>query len=178
MHHLTLDSPVGPLRLLANDTHLLRIDFDHGRKLKPLPPAPAPEIGEVKHPADHGVLAAAAAQLADYFAGQRQTFDLPLAPQGTAFQLRVWEQLRLIPFGVTISYGQLAQRLGQPNASRAVGLANGNNPLSIVVPCHRVIGADGSLTGFGGGLDTKRQLLELESPRLFTPPREARPCVR
>jgi len=165
MHHLTLESPVGSLRLLANDTHLLRLDFVHGRKIKPLPPAA--EVVEVKHPADHPVFAEAAAQLTGYFAGERQAFDLPLAPQGTDFQLRVWQQLRLIPFGTTLSYGQLAQRLGNPNASRAVGLANGNNPLSIVVPCHRVIGANGSLTGFGGGLDTKQKLLDLESPRLF-----------
>lgn len=163
VYHLTLESPVGGLRLCATDAHLTRIDFVHGRKIKPL----ASEVIAVDHAADHPVFAAAAEQLADYFAGQHQTFDLPLGPRGTDFQLRVWQQLRLIPFGVTISYGQLATRLGQPNASRAVGLANGNNPLSIVVPCHRVIGADGSLTGFGGGIDTKRQLLELESPSLF-----------
>ncbi|MEL7087922.1 MAG: methylated-DNA--[protein]-cysteine S-methyltransferase, partial [Planctomycetota bacterium] len=103
-------------------------------------------------------------QLAEYFDGVRQDFELPLSPQGTAFQLRVWQQLRRIPFGTTLSYGQIARRLDQPTASRAVGLANGNNPLSIVVPCHRVIGADGSLTGFGGGLKIKKHLLDLEAP--------------
>ncbi|MBB6428901.1 methylated-DNA--[protein]-cysteine S-methyltransferase [Algisphaera agarilytica] len=161
--HTTINSPVGPLRLCATDTHLTRIDFVHGRKITPLPD----DATAVQHADDHPVFVETARQLAAYFAGESETFDLPLAPQGTEFQLRVWQQLRLIPFGTTISYGQLAQRLGQPNASRAVGLANGNNPLSIVVPCHRVIGADGSLTGFGGGIDTKRQLLELESPSLF-----------
>lgn len=163
LYHHTVASPVGDLRLCATDTHLTRIDFVHGRKIPPLPP----DAVAIQTASDHDVFATVAQQLAAYFAGTRQAFDLPLAPQGTDFQLRVWEQLRLIPFGVTISYGQLAQRLGQPNASRAVGLANGNNPLSIVVPCHRVIGADGSLTGFGGGVETKRQLLELESPPLF-----------
>ncbi|MEM9418836.1 MAG: methylated-DNA--[protein]-cysteine S-methyltransferase [Planctomycetota bacterium] len=161
--HTTIDSPVGPLRLCATDTHLTRIDFVHGRKITPLP-ADAIAVTPAQ---DHPVFAEATRQLAEYFAHQRQTFDLPLAPEGTDFQLRVWEQLRRIPYGTTISYGQLAQRLGQPNASRAVGLANGSNPLSIVVPCHRVIGADGSLTGFGGGIDTKRQLLTLEAPSLF-----------
>ena len=161
--HYTLDSPVGELRLCATDTQLTRIDFVHGRKITALPPEAQP----VEAAADHSVLSAVAAQLAEYFAGRRQAFALPLAPQGTAFHLRGWEQLRLIPYGTTISYGLLADRLGQPTASRAVGLANGNNPLSIVVPCLRVIGANGSLTGFGGGIDTKRQLLELESPSLF-----------
>ncbi|MEM9914972.1 MAG: methylated-DNA--[protein]-cysteine S-methyltransferase [Planctomycetota bacterium] len=163
LFHHTLDSPVGELRLCATDTQLTRIDFVHGRKITALPPDAQP----VEAAANHPIFAVVAAQLAEYFTGRRQAFDLPLAPQGTAFQLRVWEQLRLIPYGTTISYGQLADRLGQPTASRAVGLANGNNPLSIVVPCHRVIGANGSLTGFGGGIDTKRQLLELESPSLF-----------
>lgn len=167
LYHTTLDSPVGPLRLCATNNHLTRLDFVHGRKITALPPAP--DAVALDSAGEHPVLATTADQLAEYFAGHRQTFDLPLAPQGTAFQLRVWEQLRLIPFGETISYGQLAARLGQPNASRAVGLANGNNPLSIVVPCHRVIGADGSLTGFGGGLGTKRQLLERETPGLFAP---------
>ena len=101
-------------------------------------------------------------QLDAYFAGQRQQFDLKLAPQGTDFQQRVWQQLRLIPFGETIPYGELAKRIGDPKSSRAVGAANGKNPISIIVPCHRVIGADGTLTGFGGGVETKRTLLELE----------------
>jgi methylated-DNA-[protein]-cysteine S-methyltransferase len=110
-----------------------------------------------------GVLAEAARQLAEYFAGDRRTFDLPLAPRGTEFQLRVWRALRDIPFGETTSYGDLALRLGDPRATRAVGAANGRNPISIIVPCHRVIGADRSLTGFGGGIGRKRWLLEHEA---------------
>jgi methylated-DNA-[protein]-cysteine S-methyltransferase len=105
---------------------------------------------------------AAREQLAEYFAGERQQFDVPLKLVGTAFQLRVWQELVRIPFGTTISYAQLAQRLGKPTASRAVGHANGRNPISIIVPCHRVIGADGKLTGYAGGVDKKRWLLALE----------------
>lgn len=103
-----------------------------------------------------------ALQIEEFFAGKRQTFDLPLAPQGTAFQKRVWAELLNIPFGETISYGELARRIGNPNASRAVGSANGANPISLVVPCHRVIGANGKLTGYGGGLDLKEKLLTWE----------------
>jgi len=117
---------------------------------------------------DHPVLVAAREQLAEYFAGERRAFDLRLAPRGTAFQQRVWCALPEIPYGRTRSYGQVAAELGlEPGASRAVGLANGANPLSIVVPCHRVVGSDGSLTGFGGGLQRKRYLLDLESELLF-----------
>lgn len=109
----------------------------------------------------------ALAQLADYFERRRTAFDLPLAPQGTAFQQRVWAALLAIPHGVTISYGELASRLGDRNASRAVGLANGRNPISIIVPCHRVIGANGHLTGYGGGLDRKEWLLRHEGALLL-----------
>ncbi|MBK7537137.1 MAG: methylated-DNA--[protein]-cysteine S-methyltransferase [Myxococcales bacterium] len=108
-------------------------------------------------------LRAAAAQLTEYFAGERQRFELALAPTGTAFQLRVWQALRAIPFAATCSYGALATAIGNRNASRAVGAANGKNPISIIVPCHRVIGADGSLTGFGGGEPAKRWLLDHEA---------------
>jgi methylated-DNA-[protein]-cysteine S-methyltransferase len=107
-------------------------------------------------------LPAAARQLQAYFAGKRHEFDLPLRMEGTEFQQRVWQELRRIPFGETRSYGQLAKRLNNPNGSRAVGLANGRNPIAIIVPCHRVIGADGSLTGFGGGIDRKEWLLSHE----------------
>ncbi|ACQ79040.1 methylated-DNA/protein-cysteinemethyltransferase [Beutenbergia cavernae DSM 12333] len=116
------------------------------------------------------VLREAMRQLAEYFSGTRREFDVPLAPAGTPFQLRVWDLLREIPYGETRSYGDIAAALGDPGSSRAVGLANGSNPLSIIVPCHRVIGADGSLTGYGGGIDRKRFLLELEGalePALF-----------
>lgn len=102
-------------------------------------------------------------QLAEYFAGNRKKFDLQIAPKGTAFQKRVWQELQKIPFGQTASYGEIAKRVGNSKASRAVGMANGKNPIPIIVPCHRVIGKDGSLTGFGGGLDVKRQLLQLEN---------------
>jgi len=111
---------------------------------------------------DDAALAAARTQLSEYFAGERTVFDLPLAPEGTGFQRKVWAALCEIPYGETISYGELARRIGQPTAARAVGLANGSNPLPIVVPCHRVIGADGSLTGFGGGIERKRWLLAHE----------------
>ncbi|MCU1356994.1 MAG: methylated-DNA/protein-cysteinemethyltransferase [Acidimicrobiales bacterium] len=112
---------------------------------------------------DDDAFADAAGQLGEYFGGTRRSFDLELTPVGTEFQLRVWTQLRTIPYGETWSYGQMAVGLGAPNASRAVGLANGRNPHSIIVPCHRVIGADGSLTGYGGGMDRKRFLLDLEA---------------
>ena len=105
-------------------------------------------------------------QLGEYFAGERTAFDLPLAPSGTEFQLRVWQQLRTIPYGVTCSYADIARGIGATNGFRAVGMANGRNPISIIVPCHRVIGADGSLTGYGGGLERKRFLLGLESGAL------------
>ena len=103
------------------------------------------------------------AQLADYFAGRRAVFDLPLVMQGTPFQVRAWRALQEIPYGETISYGEQARRLGRPADPRAVGQANGRNPIAVIVPCHRVIGADGSLTGYGGGVERKRQLLELEA---------------
>jgi methylated-DNA-[protein]-cysteine S-methyltransferase len=112
---------------------------------------------------DDDVFAATRAQLTEYFAGERSVFDLPLAPEGTGFQRKVWNALCEIAYGATISYGELARRIGQPTAARAVGLANGSNPLPIVVPCHRVIGADGSLTGFGGGIERKRWLLAHEA---------------
>jgi methylated-DNA-[protein]-cysteine S-methyltransferase len=111
----------------------------------------------------------AAGQLEAYFARRRRSFDLPLAPEGTAFQKRVWSQLERIPFGSTVSYGELARRLGEPSASRAVGAANGANPIPIVIPCHRVVGSDGKLTGFGGGLAVKARLLELEAGQVTIP---------
>lgn len=115
-------------------------------------------------------LDALSAQFVEYFAGERREFELQLAPRGTEFQRRVWTELQRIPYGATISYGELARRLGDPKAVRAVGRANGANPIWIVIPCHRVIGADGSLTGYGGGIEVKRKLLELEgaiAPGLF-----------
>jgi methylated-DNA-[protein]-cysteine S-methyltransferase len=153
MTYRFLDSPIGRLLLAGDARGLSRIDFQAG------PRACRPEPGWRE---SSDAFPEAAWQLAEYFAGRRRTFDLRLTPAGTPFQLRVWKALRDIAYGETISYGTLATRIGQPSASRAVGLANGANPLPIVLPCHRVIGANGSLTGYGGGLPIKQRLLELE----------------
>lgn len=116
---------------------------------------------------DEACFTTALQQLSEYFVGNRQQFDLQIAPQGTIFQQSVWQELRKIPFGKTASYGEIAERIGNKKASRAVGMANGKNPIPIIVPCHRVIGKDGSLTGFGGGLEVKKMLLELEKEPRF-----------
>jgi methylated-DNA-[protein]-cysteine S-methyltransferase len=148
-----IPSPVGPLLLVADDTHLRGLWFD-----KPRHPPRCIEWVE----GDNKILHEARVQLDAYFAGERRAFDLPLRPIGTDFQREVWTMLTRIPYGETWSYGDMARRIGKPDAVRAVGAANGRNPISIVVPCHRVIGSDGSLTGFGGGLPTKQFLLALE----------------
>jgi methylated-DNA-[protein]-cysteine S-methyltransferase len=153
-----METPIGLLRLRGSErglTGLFMKDHRHG-------PETAEQRGWQR---DDARLAAVREQLADYFAGRRTTFDLTIdrdALGGTPFQRRVWEELEKIPFGVTISYGELARRISNPAAVRAVGLANGRNPISIIVPCHRVIGANGSLTGYGGGIERKRWLLEFE----------------
>ncbi|TYT25321.1 methylated-DNA--[protein]-cysteine S-methyltransferase [Luteimonas viscosa] len=149
-----VDSPVGPLFLAADDAGLRAIEFRDNRH--PV------RRGDDWQEGDNAVLRMARHQLGEYFAGTRRTFDLPLSPHGTDFQRNVWTTLATIPYGETVSYAQLAARVGRPGASRAVGAANGRNPLPIVLPCHRVIGADGALTGFGGGLPTKQYLLKLE----------------
>lgn len=149
-----ISSPVGPLLLGADDDFLCLIWFSTPRH--PLPRSVALESG------DNAVLRETGAQLEAYFTGSLRSFDLPLRPVGTAFQREVWSTLAQIPYGQTWSYGDVARRIGKPQAVRAVGAANGRNPIPIVVPCHRVIGADGSLTGFGGGLPTKQFLLALE----------------
>ena len=149
------NGPEGPLLIVVDeDGRVVRLHFVDG----PLP------IGE-GWTEDEGALHDVARQLDEYFAGDRTEFDLELAPQGTPFQLDVWRQLSRIPYGETISYGELAKRVDRPGAARAVGAANGQNPIAIIVPCHRVIGADGSLTGFGGGLPWKRWLLNREQPQ-------------
>jgi methylated-DNA-[protein]-cysteine S-methyltransferase len=149
MFWTVLDSPIDPLLLVGDETGLRELQMEPHQ-----PPTDAVR--------DDEALASVAAQLRDYFAGRRTGFDLPLSPHGTAFQQKVWLALRDIPYGRTTTYGQIAVDLGQPTASRAVGLANGRNPIAVIVPCHRVIGANGSLTGFGGGLPRKRWLLEHE----------------
>lgn len=148
-----LPTPIGQLLLVADARGLRQVWFETGRHRK----APDPDWTR-----DAARLAFARVQLEEYFAGERRTFELPLHPLGTPFQRDVWQALAAIPYGATVSYGEMAQRIGQPNAVRAVGAANGRNPLPIVLPCHRVIGSDGSLTGFGGGLPTKRYLLAFE----------------
>lgn len=154
-----LPTPVGSLLLTTNDTAITGIYFPT-RDRKPKGRA-GWVADEGKGPAS-ALLALARQQLSEYFAGSRTTFDLPLEPGGTPFQQSVWDTLRTIPYGTTTSYGAIARRLGDVRATRAVGAANGQNPIPIVVPCHRVIGARGELTGFGGGLDRKRWLLEHE----------------
>jgi len=154
-----LPTPVGSLLLTANDTAITGIYFP---TLDRKPKSRAGWVADDgKRPAS-ALLARARQQLSEYFAGSRTTFDLPLEPGGTAFQQSVWDALRTIPYGTTMSYGAIARRLGDARATRAVGAANGQNPIPIVVPCHRVVGARGELTGFGGGLDRKRWLLEHE----------------
>ncbi len=153
MYWHEIESPVGPLLLAGDGKSLELIYFQAG---------PHARRAGSDWIADARPFRAVAAQLEEYFAGRRRKFDLPLEPRGTRFQRTVWQALLRIPYGETASYGELARQIGNPRASRAVGLANGANPLPIVVPCHRVIGADGSLTGFGGGLEIKRKLLALE----------------
>lgn len=154
MNYAYLETPIGTLLIAGDADAIHRITFpQHGRAARP-----EPEWQE----SQRGPVGEAIRQLREYFAGKRAEFDLPLAPEGTTFQRSVWRQLQEIPYGETISYGELARRVGNPKASRAVGSANGANPLPIVIPCHRVIAGDGTLGGFGGGLPTKQTLLALE----------------
>jgi methylated-DNA-[protein]-cysteine S-methyltransferase len=155
-----VDSPVGPLRVVAQHGAIIAIDFD---RTKTPPGRPDGDRAD-----DDALLCEARRQLEAYFDKQLRDFDLPLSPAGTDFQKLVWEQLLTIPYGETVSYGAIARRLGMTgHGSRAVGLANGRNPIPIVIPCHRVVGADGSLTGYGGGVDRKITLLDLETAALF-----------
>lgn len=152
MQYTDIESPVGRIRIAADDAGLRRIDLVGDDE-------PAPSDWRRADAA----LAEAARQLREYFAGSRTRFELPLAPEGTDFDRRTWQALLTIPHGETISYAELARRVGSPGASRAVGRANGRNPLAIVIPCHRVIASDGTLGGYAGGLPMKRKLLDLES---------------
>jgi methylated-DNA-[protein]-cysteine S-methyltransferase len=150
-----IDSPIGRLLLGTDGEALIRIDMD-------VPDRPPRDLENWTCDPSAAPLAEVARQLEEYFTGRRRVFDLPIRMEGTEFQRRAWRMLMEIPYGQTRSYGEQARRIGNPNASRAVGLANGRNPIPIVVPCHRVIGADGSLTGFGGGVERKRWLLAHE----------------
>ncbi|MCO6000253.1 methylated-DNA--[protein]-cysteine S-methyltransferase [Actinoallomurus rhizosphaericola] len=151
--YTVMDSPVGPLTLVASDGALTGLYMDRQRY------RPEEHTFGERDPAPFGTVIG---QLEEYFAGRRTVFDLPLAPAGTAFQQQVWAELREIPFGRTVSYRELAERIGRPTAARAVGLANGRNPIGIILPCHRVVGSSGDLTGYGGGLHRKRHLLAFE----------------
>ncbi|CAM4230193.1 Methylated-DNA--protein-cysteine methyltransferase, constitutive [Mycobacterium basiliense] len=156
IHSRTIDSPIGPLTLAGHGsvlTNLRMVDQTY-------------EPSRAGWKVDHGAFADAVDQLNAYFAGDRTDFDVELDLRGTEFQQRVWKALLAIPYGETRSYGEIAEQVGAPGAARAVGLANGRNPIAIIVPCHRVIGASGKLTGYGGGLDRKQTLLELEKRRL------------
>jgi len=146
---MTMKSPLGPLHLYGRGDELVGVWM----RAEPVPDAV---------PGRSHALELTADQLAEYFAGKRREFDLPLAPRGTGFQEKVWRALLAIPFGETRSYGEIAKAIGRPSASRAVGAANGRNPISIIIPCHRVIGSTGELTGYGGGMDNKRWLLDHE----------------
>ncbi|WNG38859.1 methylated-DNA--[protein]-cysteine S-methyltransferase [Archangium violaceum] len=163
LYTTTMKSPVGPLRLYATEGALTAIYMENHKG--------APVLVATERE-DHPVLEAARRQLEEYFAGERISFDVPLDPVGTPFQKSVWALLREIPLGVTRSYGELARCLGRASAARAVGAANGRNPISIIVPCHRVVGTDGKLTGYAGGVPTKQWLLEHEQ-RMQARPRVA-----
>lgn len=154
LYETTMDGPFGKLRLIADDNGLRGIYYQDHKNVPNLATIPSE---------DHPILLRARQQLAEYFAGERMKFDLPLSLHGTPFMRRVWEALDAIPFGETRTYGELARAIGAPNASRAVGRANGLNPVSIVVPCHRVVGSSGKLTGYAGGLDNKERLLRHEA---------------
>ena len=154
--HAVVDSPLGPITLVEQDGALAGVYLD-GQRHRPEPVT----FGE----RDDRVLPAVREQLTAYLAGGLDRFDVPLSPRGTAFQAAVWRALSAVPYGTTTTYGELAAAVGRPTAVRAVGAANGRNPWCLVVPCHRVVGADGSLTGYAGGLDRKRFLLDLEAGR-------------
>lgn len=153
-----IDSPVGQLKLVASDEGLVAVLWENDN------PQRVP-LGELVQRNSHPILIKAERQLSQYFARQRKGFSIPLDIRGTSFQREVWEALLAIPFGETRGYGELARQLGNPRASRAVGAANGRNPLSIIVPCHRVVGSTGKLTGFAGGLEAKSYLIALEQKK-------------
>ena len=153
--YLRFDTPLGPMIAIASGDALEALDFADARYARPIAP-------DWREDPRSPLLAACARELGEYFAGRRHAFELALAPRGTAFQRRVWDQIARIPYGETVSYAELAARAGAPGGARAAGAATGRNPLAIVVPCHRVIGTSGALTGYAGGVDRKARLLALE----------------
>lgn len=153
-HMVLEETPVGPLLIVATENAVCGLYMRQGKH--------SPDDASIGPRRTDPFLQTIATQLQEYFAGERREFDLEVDATGTPFQCRVWQELRTIGYGTTWTYGELARAIGQPTASRAVGLANGRNPVSIIVPCHRVVGADGSLTGYGGGIDNKKILLRLE----------------
>lgn len=159
LYATTHPSPVGPLTIVASDAGVRAIMWPDDTAAR-VPTVDEPILVESN---EHPVLASAVVQLDQYFAGERHDFDVPLDAVGTDFQQAAWRALRTIPYGETVSYGQQAERMGDKRKARAVGAANGRNPISIIVPCHRVVGANGSLTGFAGGIDTKAWLLQHEA---------------
>jgi len=159
LYHKVIPSPIGPLRLIASEKGLCAVLFGGGQAYE------VSFSGELEEKKDHFLLSRAEKQLGEYFAGKRVAFDLPLDMRGTVFQIKSWRELQKIPFGETISYAEQAKRLGDAKKARAVGAANGRNPLAIIVPCHRVIGTSGALTGFAGGLSIKEALLALEKKK-------------
>lgn len=166
MYYRYLETPIGDLLLAGDEDGLSLVSFPEGSMRRD----PEPEWIYSEKP-----FAEAAKQLTDYFAGALKEFDLPLKPTGTEFQLAVLDELQKIPYGTTTSYGDIAERIGRPRAVRAVGAANGRNPLPIIIPCHRVVGSSGDLTGFGGGLPTKKALLRLEMEHSQFPHVDAAP---
>lgn len=172
MMHTVIDSPIGELLLIGDGSNLTGLyTAEHVRKPNRNDTADAADGSAIQL----GIFRQAREELAQYFAGERNTFDVPLAPTGTDFQRRVWNCLREIPYGETATYRQIAEEVGAPRAVRAVGAANGRNPISIIVPCHRVVGSDGSLTGYAGGLAAKQWLLSFEGAR--RPERDAAALV-
>lgn len=164
--YLDLNTAIGWLRIVAEGEAITQVQL-HGQN--------TPQHLQTELPG-HALLSEAKRQLEEYFAGNRILFTLPLNPKGTAFQQKVWKQLQCIPYGKTCTYGQIAERIGNPKASRAVGSANHSNPIAILIPCHRVVGANGSLTGYAGGLDKKEALLKLEQQGIYMG--TEKPCGR
>lgn len=162
-HFAEIDTAIGDMVAAATETHLLLLEFAHRRTLDRQLDHATRATGARFEPGDSPILDQLRTELAEYLAGQRRVFDVPLRTPGTGFQMRVWAELLRIPYGATTTYGRLATTIGNPSAVRAVARANGDNRIAIIVPCHRVIGSDGSLTGYGGGLWRKKKLLDLEA---------------